>query len=424
MSIREDRAQRIDWLLLVMTLALITFGWMMIIAVNYREGAFNLFDLNTQHGRQLVRIGIGMVIGLVVLLLDYKFLTGLPWVFYGLMIGLLVLTIFIARDVKGAQAWIHIGSFSLQPGELAKPFTALALAAFISTIGSSLATWRARFISLGIILLPSALIILQQDTGTAIVYLSLVLVLYREGFPVTFPLLVVYFGVVTMAIIKWGDWQVIVVLAVVFGIIGGLMATSFKQYRKHIFRMAALLVATALFGLFVVEPIFYKVLQPHQQVRIYAMLGKEVSEGANYNVLQSKIAISSGGVSGKGYLEGTMAKGEFVPEQSTDFIFTVVGEEFGFAGTAALILFFLLFLLRILYLSERQRSHFTRVYGYGVASILFVHLVVNIGMTIGMVPVIGIPLPFISYGGSSLWAFILLVAILLKLDANRMLVLR
>lgn len=424
MSLRENKSESLDWLTMLMFGGLAIFGWLMIIAVEYREEGFNLFDFGSQHGKQLIWIGTSLLLAALIILLDYRFITTLAYPYYLAMVLLLAATLVLAPEVKGARSWFMIGPFTLQPSEFAKAATALAIAKYITTSNATMRQFRMRVLSLGLIMVPAGLIILQGDTGSAIVFMGLIIVLFREGFPVMLPLIVIYTGALFLLTIKYGPLAIIIAMGVIAIALIALLARHWKYNRVRILGLFTLLLASATFSFFVVDMVFNTVLQPHHQTRLNVLLGKEYSAGADYNVLQSKITIGSGGWTGKGYLEGTLTKGDFVPEQSTDFIFSTVGEEFGFVGSTLLVVFFVLFLLRILFIAERQRSHFTRVYGYGVASILFVHFAVNIGMAIGMLPVVGIPLPFISYGGSSLWGFTILIFLLLKLDANRKLVLR
>ena len=424
MSLRENKSESLDWLTIFMFGCLALFGWLMIIAVDFREDTFSLFDFGSQHGKQLIWIGSSVVIATLILLLDYRFITTLAYPYYAVMLLLLAATLVLAPEVKGARSWFMIGPFTFQPSELAKAATALAMAKYITSASTSMRQFRTRVVSLMLLVVPAGLIILQGDTGSAIVFLGLIIVLFREGFPVTLPLIGMYTAALFLLTVKYGPVVIIIGLAVVFLALVGVMARNWKHNRTRVLAVTTIFLASVSFSYFVVDYVFNDVLKPHHQTRLNVLLGKEYSAGADYNVLQSKIAIGSGGWVGKGYLEGTLTKGDFVPEQSTDFIFSTVGEELGFVGSAFLVTFFVLFLLRILFIAERQRSHFTRVYGYGVASILFVHFAVNIGMAIGMLPVVGIPLPFISYGGSSLWGFTILIFLLLKLDANRKLVLR
>lgn len=424
MSLRENKAESLDWLTMLMFGGLAIFGWLMIIAVDYREDTFSLFDFGSQHGKQLIWIASSIVLAVLIILLDYRFITTLAYPYYGIMLLLLAATLVLAPEVKGARSWFMIGPFTLQPSEFAKAATALAIAKYITSSNINMRQFRTRVISLMLLLIPAGLIILQGDTGSAIVFLGLIIVLFREGFPVTLPLIGIYTAALFLLTVKYGPITILIALGAVGAVIIGLMARQWKYNRTRILGIVAILLASASFSYFVVDKVFNDVLKPHHQTRLNVLLGKEYSAGADYNVLQSKITIGSGGWVGKGYLQGTLTKGDFVPEQSTDFIFSTVGEEFGFAGSALLVIFFVLFLLRILFIAERQRSHFTRVYGYGVAAIIFVHFAVNIGMAIGTLPVVGIPLPFISYGGSSLWGFTILIFLLLKLDANRKLVLR
>jgi rod shape determining protein RodA len=322
--------------------------------------------------------------------------------------------------VKGSYGWIDIGSFKLQPAEFAKFATNMALAKYLSTLGIRMQDLRTKIISFLIIGVPGAIILLQNDTGSAMVFGSFIFVLYREG--LSGNVLLLGFFVVVLFVIS-----LLVKKTVLFGIIAGAALVFYflvRKTRKNILIIVAgALVAAAI--VFSVDYVYNNVLQLHQRTRIDVVLGKELDlKGAGYNVNQSKIAIGSGGWFGKGFLQGTQTKFDFVPEQSTDFIFCTVGEEWGFMGSLVVIGLFLLLLVRIIVIAERQRSQYTRIYGYGVASILFFHLMINIGMTIGLAPVIGIPLPFFSYGGSSLWSFTILLFVFIKLDAYRFQILR
>lgn len=424
MSLRKNKSQEYDWLTIFMVAVWAIFGWLMVVAVDYRDEGFTLFDWTSQHGKQLIWIGTSAVLATLILLLDYRFIDALAYPYYLAVMGLLLVTFLVAPEIKGSKSWLFIGPVSIQSAEFAKAATALALAKVITAQGVSLHKLRGRILALGVMALPIGLIILQGDTGSAIVFTGLVLVLFREGFPVTLPLIGISMGLLFVLTILYGALAVVIGLSALWLVFFLFLARDFKHQRPRMVVVTLIWLASAAFSYFAVESVFYNVLEPHQQTRINVLLGKEFDPGATYNVMQSKIAISSGGWMGKGYLEGTLTKGDFVPEQSTDFIFSTVGEELGFAGTSMLIVFMVLFMLRIIKIAERQRSHFTRVYGYGVVSILFMHFFVNIGMAIGMLPVVGIPLPFISYGGSSMWGFTILIFLLLKLDANRKLVLR
>jgi rod shape determining protein RodA len=336
------------------------------------------------------------------------------------MLLLLLSTFAFAKNVKGSYGWIDIGSYKLQPAEFAKFATNMALAKFLSTLDTRMQDFKTKLISLVIIGIPAIIILLQNDTGSALVFGAFVLVLYREGLSGNVLLL----GLVSGALFVLSLLLPQTTLFIVIGIIALLFLMVVRRNKKNILIIATgAIVAMGI--VFSVDYFYNSVLQEHQRVRIDVLLGKEVDlKGAGYNVNQSKIAIGSGGFFGKGFLQGTQTKYDFVPEQSTDFIFCTVGEEWGFIGSVVVIGLFVALLTRLIYVAERQRSAYSRIYGYGVACILFVHLLINIGMTIGLAPVIGIPLPFFSYGGSSLWSFTILLFIFIRLDAYRFQILR
>jgi rod shape determining protein RodA len=335
---------------------------------------------------------------------------------YLITILLLIMVLLFGTTISGSKSWFQIGDFRLQPAEFAKFSTALALASLLGRINISLDQFRTRVIAFAIIAVPALLILLQYDTGSAIVFGAFMLVLYREGLPGWPLLLAMICGVLFLITLYTSQ------TAVLLGLVGVFVVALFliKRNIQNIFTLLGTLAAAVLFVLSV-EFVFHNVLEPHQRVRINVLIGLEEDiRGAGYNVHQSKIAIGSGGLFGKGFLQGTQTKFNFVPEQSTDFIFCTVGEEWGFVGSLVLIGIYLALFIRLIDLAERQRSVFSRVYGYAVLGILFFHFMVNIGMTIGLMPVIGIPLPFVSYGGSSLWAFTLMLFVFLKQDANRL----
>lgn len=329
---------------------------------------------------------------------------------------LLLAVLVIGRNVGGNQAWIPIGSFRLQPSELAKFGTALLMARYISSFNPKLTTLKPVLVAAAIIILPMCLIMLQPDAGSMLVFLSFMFPLYREGLPGY--LLIIFWGMVVLFILNLylTSWLLISIIIA----LGGLFIYFNRKKQRRMITIG-IITLSAIGYLFIAKLMFENVLQPHQRTRIELILGlKTDPRGAGYNVNQSKIAIGSGQLTGRGFLEGTQTKYGYVPEQSTDFIFSTIGEEWGFAGCFVVIALYMFLLLRIINLAERQRSTFSRVYGYCVACIIFFHVFINIGMTIGIVPVIGIPLPFISYGGSSLWSFTVLLFIFLKLDSNRM----
>jgi rod shape determining protein RodA len=321
--------------------------------------------------------------------------------------------------VSGSKSWFQFGQFGLQPAEFAKFAAALALAKAMSSPSFNLKTLRGKAIAFAIIGIPAVLIFLQNDTGSMLVFSAFLLVLFREGF--SGGLLVAGMLMALLALLTLMYGEIAIIIACVVLAAGSLI--FIKRNTATIFKMLAMLVLAVAF-IHTVEYSFEKFLQPHQKSRVNVLLGKEIDlKGVGYNLHQSKIAIGSGGLYGKGFLQGTQTKFSFVPEQSTDFIFCTVGEEWGFIGSLAVLALYLTLLIRLVMLAERQRSDFSRIYGYGVASLLFFHFTVNIGMTIGLVPVIGIPLPFISYGGSSMWAFTMLLFTFIKQDANRLMLL-
>lgn len=406
----------VDWFVILSYLLLCIIGWFNIHAAVYDPENPSIIDLDTNYGKQLIFIISAVIIGFAILLLDSKFFNAFSPVFYGLTLILLILVLIIGRNVGGNQAWIPIGSFRLQPSEFAKFATCLLLARYLSSSTIKVQELRTQLVAAFIILIPTALILLQPDAGSALTFSSLILVLYREGLSGYFLIIEALSVVLFILTILYNKFYV---LAGVFVIAGSLI----YLYRKNR-RTITILGFGVIFSILIVFSVdfaYNSILKPHQKSRIDVILGKvNDPRGMGYNLNQSKIAIGSGGLWGKGYLQGTQTKYNFVPEQSTDFIFCTVGEEWGFAGCFVVIGLYLFLLLRIITIAERQRSSFSRIYGYGVASILFFHIFINIGMTIGLIPVIGIPLPFLSYGGSSLWSFTILLFILLKFDSNRM----
>ena len=463
----------IDWISILLYTILVLMGWLNIYAATYDESHSSILDFSQRYGKQLVWIAAAFGIGFIILLTDSKFFTAFSMIIYGGMILLLVLVLIVGEESKGARSWFELGSVRVQPAEFAKFATCLAIAHVMSHHNFQVMRFS-NLLLLGFLLaFPAGLIILQNDTGSALVYSSFILVFYREGmhgsilllcFVATalFVISILYAPFVVLATILCGtlvahyyyrhdlrETLFIALLLTALFFLGYLLrwlfhwditnfnlllgayvlisvASLYPVYKRKLNRMVLLLlVSWACVGISASVDVMFDKLQPHQQARINELLGViEDSKGVGYNVTQSKIAIGSGGLTGKGFLQGTQTKYNFVPEQSTDFIFCTVGEEWGFVGSTIVILLFLAFILRIVKLAERQRSTFSRVYGYGVASILFFHVAVNIGMTIGMMPVIGIPLPFFSYGGSSLWAFTILIFIFLRLDSNRLQVFR
>ncbi len=406
----------VDWVTILLFITLVTIGWFSIYAAVFSENSTVLIDINTNSGKQLLFIVAALLVGAVILLLDSKFFYVLSPLFYATTILLLVVVLIAGRNVGGNQAWIPIGSFRLQPSEFAKWATSLLLARYISSVNAKLNNLSNALPAVAILILPIFLIILQPDAGSALVFISLVFVLYREG-------LSPYFLIAGFLMILLFIFTLLFTKTIVVGVcivITSALIYKFKSKRKLIKTFVIGFILSLIF-IFSVDFVYNHILKPHQKSRIDLLLGiKKDPRGAGYNVNQSKIAIGSGGLLGRGYLQGTQTKFNFVPEQSTDFIFCTIGEEWGFAGTSLVIGIYLFLILRLIFIAERQRSSFSRIYGYSVACLIFCHFFINIGMTVGLVPVIGIPLPFISYGGSSLISFTIILFVLLKLDANRM----
>ena len=420
MNDRNSIIGKIDWITILIYLALVMIGWFSIFSAKFDETHPSIFDLSQVYGKQLIWIGSALLIGFVILLIDAKFFNAFSlWIYIAVLVSLLAVLVY-GKATKGATSWIDLGGgIKFQPSEFAKMATALAVAGYLDRLDIDLNKRKDSLITAALILIPMALVLAQNDTGSAIVFVSFVFVLYREGFPGIGWIMVA--GVVAILLfiftLVWSQ-------KIMYIILGGIFILTLTYYllnkKKGILTMLAVFIFMFAF-VFSVDYAFNKVLQPHQQNRILVMLGKlDDPKGVGYNVHQSKIAIGSGGFTGKGFLEGTQTKYDFVPEQHTDFIFCTVGEEGGFLGTATVVLLFVALLVRLVIMAERQRSTFGRVYGYSVAGIIFMHFLINIGMTIGLMPVIGIPLPFLSYGGSSMLAFTIMLSIFVKQDANRL----
>ncbi len=414
---QENISGNLDWVTIGLYTVMVLLGWLNIYAVGYDESVGQpIFTLSLNSGRQLLFILASFFIILGIVILDMRFYEAIAYLLYGLLVVILVAMPFIGKEVGGNKAWIGIGSFGVQPSEFAKFATALAVAKFIGSVGFRMDNLRNQAILFGMIGLPMVLTLLQKDTGTALVFASFMIVFFREGMS---PFLMILgfcaAALFILTLLVPNPWYLHMAIGVVLVI---LILVGRKKFKR-----IALLTIGALIIAGVIESVDYvitDVLKPHQQNRIKALINPDADPlGYGWNVTQSKIAIGSGGLSGKGFLQGTQTKFDFVPEQSTDFIFCTIGEEEGWLGSLIVIALFVVLLLRVIYLAERQKNRFARVYGYGVASIFFFHFAVNIGMTIGLFPVIGIPLPFFSYGGSSLWGFTVLLFILLKIDAHR-----
>ena len=407
----------VDWITILIYVALCIIGFVSIYSSVYNEAEASLFNFSSSYGKQLIYILAGLVLGFSLLLFDAKFFSVFSPIVYGVTVLLLIMVLIVGRNVGGNQAWISLGGgFRLQPSEFAKFGTALLLARYIGNFNPKFRDFKSIAMAGLIMLIPLTLIMLQPDAGSALVFLSFMFPMYREGLSGYF--LLIFLGMIVLFI---ADFLVpMQILIPIILTIGGFFVYQNRRKQKLMFS-AIIVTVIAIAYLFVVKIAYEKVLKPHQRTRIELILGlKTDPRGVGYNVIQSKIAIGSGQLTGRGFLEGTQTKYGYVPARSTDFIFSTIGEEWGFVGCTVVIGLYVFLLLRLINLAERQRSTFSRVYGYCVACILFFHVFINIGMAIGIVPVIGIPLPFISYGGSSQWSFTILLFIFLKLDSNRM----
>ena len=419
MNERNSIIGKVDWVTILIYLALVLIGWFSIFSARYNEAHPSIFDLSQVYGKQLIWIGAALFMGFVILLIDAKFFNAFAFWIYIAVLAALFMVLVYGKATKGATSWIEFGPVKFQPSEFAKMATALAVASYLGRLDVDLQKRKDQIFAISLVLIPMALVLLQNDTGSAIVFVSFIFIFYREG--LSGAGLVMVAGVVAVILfvltLIWSQ-------KIMYLILGGLLILTLTYYlitkKKGLIQMLAVFACMFVF-VFSVDYAFNKVLQEHQQNRILVLLGQlDDPKGVGYNVHQSKIAIGSGGLTGKGFLQGTQTKYDFVPEQHTDFIFCTIGEEGGFLGTATVVLLYVALLVRLIILAERQRSTFSRVYGYGVAGILFVHVAINIGMTIGLVPVIGIPLPFLSYGGSSMLAFTMMLAIFVKQDAYRL----
>lgn len=410
---RQKISKGFDTQLIVLYIVLILIGWVSIFSSAYDPTTFSgIFNTSTPYGRQLIWIATSIVIAVVVLVLDNRLYQHYAYHIYLVCLLLLLLVLFIGTEVSGANAWIRIGSFGLQPSEFMKMATALALAKFLNegkTGSEKRNTWLLCFV---IILIPVIVIFLQKDTGSALVYASFIILFYREGMSAQLFVWGAFIALIAVITLYLNELYAVTLLVAIF-----LLYLSInKNVRKSMPRNLIILGAGIAF-VFMVNVAYENVFQPHQKERIDSLLGKTSDpKGSDFNLNQSKIAIGSGGFAGKGFLKGTQTKFNFVPEQSTDFIFCSIGEEWGFLGSLVIVGIFLYLVFRIIWLSEKHRNPFVRYYGYGIAGIFFFHFLINIGMTIGLVPIIGIPLPFISYGGSSLWAFTIMLFVFINLN--------
>lgn len=419
----EKFTGNIDWITVLIYLTLVLIGWAAIYSAVYVEGLspFNTVgrDTTINTGKQFQWIIASLVIAAIILIIDGKFFVTFSYVIYGVFIPLLIGVMFFGEMHKGQRNWIHIGGFQMQPSELAKFTTSLALAKYLSTLNVDIRKWRDKWIAFAIIGIPMLIVIVQGDAGSAIVFVVFALVLFREGLESYYLIIggsVIFLSLLALIVPHlWYLW-------IAFSLVAAFLIYFNFKNRRLVYAIAGIALVSSIYVTGV--NFIFDHLKPHQKDRINVLLGKEVEKGKDWNIRQSIIAIGSGGLTGKGYLQGTQTKLKFVPEQSTDFIYSSIGEEFGFLGSVLIIGLFMALLLRLMYLAERQRSKYSRVYGYCVVSILFFHFLINIGMAIGVAPVIGIPLPFISYGGSSLLAFTLLLFVFIRLDSQRLEVLR
>ena len=461
--------QRLDWLTILLFFTLIILGWLNIYAAVYNEEHQSIFDISQKYGKQLLFIlGIFIII-VIIFLIDSNIYPSLAYIIYFITISALIGVLLFGDASHGAKSWFDLGLFKIQPSEFAKFATALGVANFMSKQNFKMTNILNLFFVASILLLPMVLILLQPDAGSAIIYVAFIFVLYREGLSGVFlwlililvilfvlallinisyifialPILALIIFYMSRKNIKETGFALIIILstfALLFFInvfIGNIFSLSliifvatiissigfviyiFKKRIYNAIIIVAILISSLIYT-YSVDYVYNTFLQDHHRTRLNVLLGLEDDpRGIGYNVNQSKIAIGSGGFAGKGFLKGTQTKYNFVPEQDTDFIFCTVGEEWGFVGSTVIVILFITLILRLIFLAERQRSDFSRIYGYGVISLLFFHFMVNIGMTIGLLPVIGIPLPFFSYGGSSLWSFTILIFIFLKLDTSR-----
>ncbi|MBS1928705.1 MAG: rod shape-determining protein RodA [Chitinophagaceae bacterium] len=436
-----------DWILIWLYVILVVFGLICIFSVEFKtddDVLKSLFEFKKNYSKQLIFFGLSIVLAIFILLMDSKFFTATPNLLYIFGVILMLATFAIGKNVNGSHSWIPLGFMNLQPVELCKIFTALALAKYLSRSETDFSKPKSQLIAAGICFLPAVFSILQNETGLALVYFSFLIPMYREGLPPGYLIAGASLGVLLVVTLLFPASSLIIAMSILAGLIIYFSRRKIKRDKGWLMLIVGLWLLAVSFVGFVVPFMFRHVFQKYQADRIFSLVGRDnpfVSDSTanlnpatdpskkskkleNYNVKQSKIAIGSGGVLGKGFLKGTQTQGDFVPEQHTDFIFTSVGENFGFAGSVFLMLLYFGMMLRMVTIAERQRSTFSRVYAYSVVGIIFFHVAINICMTIGLAPVIGITLPLMSYGGSSLLTFTILIFILIKLDSDRQMVLR
>jgi rod shape determining protein RodA len=421
--IRENQRRfQFDWTLVIVFLILVAFGYLNIISASHTGEITSYFDTKELYGKHLIFIGLTFGLIILILSIEAKFYERLASVIYIIALLSLIGLFIFGKDVNGARSWYGIGSMTIQPSEFAKFATALAIAKYISDIQTNMKTIESQLKAAAIIVVPALLILLQNDAGSTLVYTAFFFVFYREGLQQVY--LIIAISLITLGVLSLKFGIVITVL------IAALLIFSIhfikRKKRPSLLRSIAVLMACTMFA-YGIKLFYEHGLKTHQQNRISLWLSLEknpeklelMKKDEAYNLIQSEQAISSGGFYGKGFLQGTRTTGKFVPEQHTDYIFSTVGEEWGFLGSTAVIILFMILIGRILYLAESQKSQFSRVYGYGVASILFIHFAINTGMVMGLIPTVGIPLPFFSYGGSGLWGFTILLFIFIKLDSNK-----
>jgi len=410
----------IDWVLILLYLILIFLGWVNIYSATITENNINLVNFSTEYGKQLIWIGFSFPIILIILLFDAKFYERFASIIYLISLASLIGLFVLGKNINGATSWYDLGGLSIQPSEFVKATTALAIAKLVSDKQFNLKRWNTQIQAFLILFFPAILITLQPDPGSALVYSAFIFVLYREGLPVYY--ITVGFIALSLFIITLYFGYVYILLGTLLLFLLILLYFNFyrkKALKKGWIKILGIYFVSALF-IFSVDLVFNKVFEQRHRDRFNILLGKTQDiKSIGYNTNQSVTTIASGGLTGKGFLDGERTQGNFVPEQQTDYIFTTVGEEWGFVGSVFVILIFILFLLRIIHIAELQKSKFSRVYGYSIATIFFTHFTINIGMVIGLLPTIGIPLPFFSYGGSALWGFTVLLFIFIRLDANR-----
>lgn len=406
---------KIDWLSVLLFMILVIFGWLSIYSTTVTDPNQSILDLSTLYGKQLLWILLSIVIVIFVLSIDSKFYERFSSVIYILALLSLLGLLFLGKTINGQTAWYSFGSFSIQPAEFAKAAVALAVAKYLSELNVDLKKFKHQLSVFLILAIPIVLILLQPDAGSAVVYFSFFIAFYREGLPGYYIWLGIFAIVLFACVLLIGSIYTAIITGLIFILILYVLK---KQKRKILWPLVAGILSIGF--IFSVNFIYNEILKPHQKERFEVLINlEENKKGSGYNLYQSVVAIGSGGLTGKGFLEGYSKQGGFVPEQHTDYIFTSIAEEWGFIGSLIVVFLYIIFMLRLLFLAERQKKTFSRVYGYGVFGVFFIHFFINIGMVLGLVPTIGIPLPLFSYGGSGLWGFTILVFILLKLDSER-----